>query len=427
MLTLKSELTLPAVGLTGFEVPLSETERAIQSTVHQFAKNVLRPIGRELDKMSAADVCAPSSPYWSVFQEAAKLGLDPSFFSQFEPDVAIRLESLIGEEMGWGDAGLGVSLAAAGFPLQMAMAAGNQELVDLCAGKIGCWMITHPDKGSDIMVYDMKREWPQHQQGNRGNVAAKVGRDEIVINGQCSAWVSNGVVAQVALGYIAADYGDGYFEADGRPRGVAVIIPLDLPGVSRGKPLDKIGQRALPQGEIYFDNVKVPIRFAVGLKDAYYGNQASAWSYAGTHMSQVFTGVARAAFEMALQYCHERKQGGQLLIDHQLTRYRLGDMMRRVELARAVARRSLAYARLSPQTHPYATASAKVTVTEEAMKVTTEALQLFGGAGTSREYPIEKLFRDARAAQIEDGENYVITMRVGLLCQQLYAEGWAQG
>src|SRR5258706_15636013 len=77
MLTLKSEITLPDVGLTGFEAPLGEDERAIQGTVHQFAKNVLRPIGRELDKMSAADVCAQSSPFWAVFQEAAKMGLDP--------------------------------------------------------------------------------------------------------------------------------------------------------------------------------------------------------------------------------------------------------------------------------------------------------------------------------------------------------------
>jgi acyl-CoA dehydrogenase len=101
-------------------------------------------------------------------------------------------------------------------------------------------------------------------------------------------------------------------------------------------------------------------------------------------------------------------------------------MLRRVEMCRAVARRSLAYSRLSPAGHPYATASGKVTVTDEAMKIATEALQLFGGAGTSREYPIEKLFRDARSAQIEDGENYVLTMRLGLLAQQLYAEGWTQ-
>jgi acyl-CoA dehydrogenase len=228
------------------------------------------------------------------------------------------------------------------------------------------------------------------------------------------------------VGYISADYGDGFFQPDGRPHGMAAIIPLDLPGVSKGKPLDKIGQRALPQGEIYFDNVRVPKRFGLAFRDEYYGNMASVWSYAGTYMSQVFTGVARAAFEMALHYCHERKQGGKLLIDHQLTRYRLGDMLRRVEIARSVARRVLSYARLSPRSHPYVTGSAKVTVTHEAMKVAEEALQLFGGNGTSREYPIEKLFRDAKAALIEDGENNVLTMRLGLLAQQLYAEGWTQ-
>lgn len=425
MLRLSTELKLPPVGLTGFETPLTEEEQAIQASVHRFAKDVLRPLGRELDRMTAEQVVAPGSPYYNVFTEAARLGLDMSLLAQLPPEVAVRAESLIGEEMGWGDAGLAISLAAAGFPLTMAQAAGNQELIDLCTGKIGCWMITHPDKGSDVTAYDMQRDWTPGAPGNKGNMIATVGKDEIVINGQCSAWVSNGAVAQVALGYLTADYGDGFVDAQGRVHGVAAIIPLDLPGVSRGKPLDKIGQRPLPQGEIYFDNVRIPKRFAVALRDDYYGNHSSAWSYAGTHMGQTFTGVARAAFELALQYCHERRQGGSLLIEHQLTRLRLGDMLRRVELCRGVARRSLAYARLSPWGHAYATASAKVTITNEAMHVTSEALQLFGGAGTSREYPVEKLFRDARAAQIEDGENTLLTMRLGTLAQQLYAEGWA--
>ncbi len=426
MLTLKSELALPAVGLSGFESPLSEDELAIQDSVHHFAKNVLRPLGQELDKLSPDEVIAPDSPFWAVHQQASKLGLDPQLFAQFDPATAIRLESLIGEELGWGDAGLAASLGAGGFALQMALAAGKPELVELCTGKIGCWIVTQPDKGSDSQMLYPQREWPQATPGSRGNLLAKVGKDEIVLNGQSSAWVSNGPVAQVALAYVGADYGNGYFDAKGHPLGLAVIIPLDLPGISRGKPLDKIGQRALPQCELYFDNVKLPIRFAVGLEQEYQGNLASTWSYAGTHMGQVFTGMARAAFELAIQYCHERKQGGQLLIEHQLTRYRLGDMMRRVELCRSVARRSLSYARLSPRTHPYVTAAAKVTVTEEALKVASEALQLFGGAGCSREYPIEKLFRDARAALIEDGENYMLTMRFGLLCEQLFAEGWSQ-
>lgn len=426
MLKLKAELSLPAVGITGFETPLGMEELAIQQSVHRFAKDVLRPLGRELDKMTAEQVVAPGSPYYGVFAEAAKLGLDPRMLDALPPEMGIRIESLVGEEMGWGDGGLAVSLGASTFPMEMAVAAQKQELAELCTGKIGCWMITHPDKGSDVQVFDMERDWPKGVPANKGNVWGKVGSDEIVINGQCSAWVSNGAVAQVALGYIGADYGDGFFDSQGRSNGVVVIIPLDLPGVSKGKPLDKIGQRSLPQGEIFFDNVKIPIRFAIALKDEYYGNMASAWSYAGTQMAQIFTGVARSAFELALAYCHERKQGGQLLIDHQLTRYRLGDMFRRLELCRAVARRSLAYARMTPNGHPYATASGKVTVTEEAMHIATEALQLFGGFGTSREYPIEKIFRDARSALIEDGENYVLTMRLGLLCQQLYAEGWAR-
>jgi alkylation response protein AidB-like acyl-CoA dehydrogenase len=426
MMKLKSQLTLPAAGLSGFEPPLSEEEAAVQAGVHRFARDVMRPLGAELDKLSAAEVIAAGSPYYGVFAEFAKLGLDLAMLDQLPPDMAIRMESLIGEELGWGDAGLAVSLNCAGFPQQMAAVIGNQELVDLCSGKIGCWMITHPDKGSDVQVFDMAREWTPGQQGNKGNVWGRIQGEEIVVNGQCSAWVSNGAVAQVALAYIGAEYDDGFFDRDGRPHGMALIIPLDLPGVSKGKPLDKIGQRSLPQGEIYFDNVRVPKRYAVALKDEYYGNMASAWSFAGTIMSQVFTGVARAGFELALQYCHERRQGGKLLIDHELTRYRLGDMLRRVEICRSVARRSLAYARLSPLTHPYVTAAAKVTVTQEAMKVVDEAFQLFGGSGTSREYPIEKLFRDARSALIEDGENYVLTMRLGLLAQQLYAEGWSQ-
>lgn len=423
---LKKTLTLPTVGLSGFEPPLAEEEVAIQASVHRFAKEVLRPLATELDKMSAEDTIAPGSPYYSVFAEAAKLGLDSDLLAQLPPEMAIRIESMIGEEMGWGDAGLAVSLAVAGFPLEMAKAVGNQELVDLAAGKIGCWMITHPDKGSDVGAFDMKREWAPGAPGNKGNLLAKVGKDEIVINGQCSAWVSNGAVAQVALAYLGADYGTGFLDADGRPHGVAAIVPLYLPGVSKGKPLEKIGQRSLPQGEVYFDNVRIPRRFAIAQQDDYYGNVASAWSFAGTVMSQTFTGVARAAFEMALAYCHERKQGGQLLMDHQLTRYRIGDMMRRVELCRGVARRSLAYARQTPSGHPWATASAKVTVTEEAERVVTEAFRLFGGNGTTREYPIEKLVRDVRSALIEDGENTMLTTRLGFLCQQLYEDGWTQ-
>jgi acyl-CoA dehydrogenase len=266
-------------------------------------------------------------------------------------------------------------------------------------------------------------------QQSRGNLLAVVGANEIVVNGQSSAWISNGSVAQVALAYMPADYGDGFYGRGDRARctnGIGMIIPLDLPGISRGKPLDKIGQRSLPQGEIYFDNVKVPKRFAVALEEEYLGNLASIWSFAGTHMCVVFVGVARAAFELALAYVHQRKQAGACLINHQMTQLRIGEMLRRLEMARAAARRALSFARAGARSHPYVTGQAKVSVTEEAMKIVHEAFQLFGGNATSREYPIEKIYRDTRSALIEDGENYMITSRLGVLASRLYQEGWAR-
>jgi acyl-CoA dehydrogenase len=428
VIRLYKSTALPLAGMTGFETPLSEEESAIQNTVHRFARDVMRPIGRQLDCMAPEEAIAPGSPFWTVLAESAKLGLDPQLIAQFPPEVAVRIESLIGEELGWGDPGLAVSLGVATAPLMMAQSLGNQELIEMCAGRIGCWMNTQPDRGSDAAIL-YGEELAAGGKQPTGNITAKVGTDEIVINGQSSAWVSNGSVAQVALAYMAADYGDGFYSSGEHgtfTNGIGLIIPLDLPGISRGKPLDKIGQRALPQGEIYFDNVKVPKRFAVAQKDEYLGNLAAMWSYAGTHMCQVFVGAARAAFEVALAYCHERRQGGALLSEHQMTHLRVGEMLRRLEMARAIARRSLAYARLSPQSHPYVTAQAKVSVTEEAMKITHEAFQLFGGNGTTREFAIEKMFRDVRSALIEDGENYVLTSRLGVLAGRLYQNGWTQ-
>jgi len=424
MMTLSDNVSLPSVGYTGFETPLTEDETALQAMVHRFARDVMRPIGRELDAMHADDVIAAQSPYWSAMQEAAALGLDPALLSQIDSPAG-RVESLIGEELGWGDGGLAVSIAAGSFPLVMAKASGNQELIDLCEGKIGCWVITQPDRGTDSIALYNKEIHPGATQA-RGNLTARIQGDEIVINGQSSAWVSNGPVAQVALCYIAADYGNGFQRDDVLTNGSAVIVPLDLPGVSRGKALDKIGQRALPQGEVYFDNVRVPKRFAVSGQDDYHANLAATWSYAGTHMCQVFTGVARSAFELALAYCHERKQGGVALMEHQLTRYRIGDMLRRLEMTRASARRTLEFARFATDKHPHVTAQGKVSVTEEAMKIAHEALQLFGGNGTSKEYPIEKIYRDTRAALIEDGENYMLTVRLGLTASMLYENGWTK-
>ena len=119
--------------------------------------------------MTAEEVIAPGSPYYAVFAEYAKLGLDPAMLAELPPEMAIRIESMIGEEMGWGDAGLAVSLVVAAFPHADGRASsGNQELVDLCTGKIGCWMITHPDKGSDVTMVDISARVARRPAGQQG-------------------------------------------------------------------------------------------------------------------------------------------------------------------------------------------------------------------------------------------------------------------
>lgn len=420
------EVPLPVVGLSGFDIGLSEEEQGVQETIHRFARDVMRPLGREIDRLSADEAYLPGSPFWQYHAEMQKLGFGPEAMSGLTPEQAARMEGIVVEELAWGDAGLTVSSGAGGMPMTMAQASGQQELIDLCEGKLGCWCATQPDRGSDGLILYPEERHPGSL-GNKGNLHATFTDDEIIFNGQTSAWVSNGPVAQVALMDIAADYGDGFYDEHGSTYGCNVIVPLDIKGVSRGKPLEKLGKRSLPQGEIYFDNVRVPRRFAVATRDDYELKHAYAWAQAGTAMSHIAAGLGRAAFELALAYVHERKQGGALLATHQLTQYRLGGIGMKVEAIRAMARHVAHYTKCSPRPHPYFTASGKAFCCNELMTVVNESLQLFGGVGLTREYPIEKLMRDARAMQIEDGENNILQMHYGHLLSRLHLqEGWGR-
>lgn len=419
-------IPLPFVARSGFEANLSEEETSIQEMVHKFAARVMRPIACEVDKMPAEQAYLPGSPFWDFHKEIQKLGLGPEAMAELEPAAAARMDAIVIEELAWGDAGLAVSAGAGGLPMIMAQASGNQELIDLCAGKLGCWGATQPDRGSDGLILYGEERHPGSK-GNKGNLQATFKGDDIILNGQTSAWVSNGPVAEVALMDIVADYGDGFYDANGNTYGCNVIVPLDIKGVSRGKPLEKLGKRALPQGEIYFDNVRVPKRFAIATRDDYDIKHAQAWAHAGTAMSHISSGIARAALELALEYVHERSQGGALLAQHQLTQYRLGVIGGKVEAIRAMARHVAEYTKCSPRPHPYFTASGKAFCTSEMLSVVNESLQLFGGVGLTREFPVEKLLRDARAMQIEDGENYILNMHYGYLLTQLYQQdGWGR-
>jgi alkylation response protein AidB-like acyl-CoA dehydrogenase len=307
------------------------------------------------------------------------------------------------------------------FPAFSAYATGDPELIERFGDKIGCWLGTQPDRGSEVVDYDATEIHPGTRQ-NRGSLHARIEGDEVIVNGQSSAWVSGGPVAECTLAYFGCDYGDGLFKEDGTQNLIAMLIPFDLDGVSKGKPLDKLGQRSLPQGEIFFDEVRVPLKYVLAQKEAATASFFGALTFANMEMAVTFTGVARAAYEHALDYVHERKQGGVPIIEHQSVRLRLFGLWQKLEACRALAHRVFSYNYSSNGPHVIASMTSKTFVTQNAFEIASEALQLFGGNGLTREYPIEKLLRDTRASLIEDGENYVLGLKTASMLSAVYKD-----
>lgn len=416
------EMTTPVLGLTGLDAELSEEERSIQSVCNRFAKEVMRPIGEQLDKMTADAVIAPDSPLWDYLQQMEESGiLDLEALGALSDAEKSRIIPIIFEELAWGDVGLAMTMMVLKFPAFAAYNSGKPELIERFGKLRGCWAATQPDRGSDMVDLDASEVHPGAMQG-RGNILARYEGDELVISGQSSAWVSATPIAECALLYCQCDYGDGIYREDGSIHYTAVLVPFDLPGVSKGKPLEKLGMRSLCQGEVYFDEVRVPKSYVLEGQDTAYGSFFGALTFGNMEMGISFTGVARAAYEHALEYVHERKQGGVPLIQHQGVRTRLFDLFRKVESCRAMAQRAFAYNYGPNGPHLVASIASKTFVTQAAYEVASDALQLFGGNGLTHEYPMEKLLRDTRAALIADGENNVLTLKGGTWLSKQYQE-----
>lgn len=391
--------------ISDIEVGLTDEERQVRDLAHGFAAEMLRPAGAALDRLAdPAEVIAPDSVLWKVFEQYRALGLDSleTDGRDVDPIVAARMRCLVNEEIGWGDSGLAISLGVAGFPAMFARLAGRPELIERFAApgsrEIGCWAVTEPDHGSDSLAFDQPG-WADP--GIRPNCTATPDGDEYVIRGQKAAWVSNGSIATVAALFCTIDPRQGF-----RGGGVA-LVPLDLPGVSRGRPLDKLGQRALNQGEIFFDEVRIPAEYMVVGTEAYSAIVEIVLATANAYMGTTFVGVARAALEQALGYARERVQGGVPIFQHQNVKGKLFRMFSQVEAARSLARRVILHNSTQPPRVEYSIAS-KTFCTQTAFEVASQALQIYGGNGLSREYPIEKLLRDARASMIEDGCNDIL-------------------
>jgi alkylation response protein AidB-like acyl-CoA dehydrogenase len=395
------------VASVDIEVGLSDQQKQIRDTARKFADEVMFPAGLELDRLAdPAQVSAPDSVLWNVFEKYRQLGLSAleGTAEGMSLEEAARVRFLISEELGRGDSGLAISLGVAGFHRFFASLSARPALVERYAGEeskeIGCWAITEPDHGSDTLTVS---EAHFRDPAIRANCVARKEGKEWVISGQKAAWVSNGTIATVAALFCTTDPSHG-FEGGG-----VCLVPLDLAGVSRGKPLDKLGQRALNQGEIFFDDVRIPEDYMVIGADAYAGLVEMVLTMANAAMGAIFVGVAQSALELAISYAKERVQGGAPIFEHQSVRGRLFKMFAKVEAARSLARRVTLYNATNAPLLQYSIAS-KTFVTQTAFEVASDALQIFGGNGLTREYPIEKLMRDARASMIEDGCNEVLSL-----------------
>jgi acyl-CoA dehydrogenase len=406
------KLELPRLGLRGLESGLSEEEQAIQDATHRFAEEVMRPIGQKLDVMTPEEVIAEGSPLHDYMAQMSQAGiLDLGAMAEMTNEQKARVFPLIFEELGWGDSGLAIATLASSIPAFTAHTTGDPEIIERFGSVAGCWLATQPERGSDVVDMDATEVHPGTQQ-SKGNLLARKDGDEYVINGQSAAWVSYAPLAQTAMAYLPCDYGDGFYkEGEQGMHHVGILIPLDLPGVSRGKPLDKLGQRPLPQGEVFFDEVRVPAKYAIATGDAAIPQMMATLTFANMEMAATFTGVARSAFDLALEYVHERKQGGTAIINHQTVQARTFDLWQRVEASRALTHRVFNYNYGEFGPHLLGSVTSKTFATQTSFEVASEALQLFGGNGLTKEYPIEKIMRDARASMIEDGENNILCLK----------------
>lgn len=398
------------LGATGAEAPLSALEAEVQRSTRSFAEKVMRPIGVALDRRDAGSIVEADSPYWQFVEGVQQLGLNSESLAALADEERARLLPIVYEELGWGDAGLAVAFGTSMLPTVAMHKYGRFDLLQNYANGVrGCWGITEPDRGTDALDPEGALFHPVGER-RRPNCVATWQGERVVIRGQKSAWVSNAPAAEICLLYCALDEGGPIDPA----RGLAVIVPLAAPGVSRGKPLDKLGQRPLPQGELFFDNVEVPAANILAGPEGYVQAVEAALCEANQGMGAIFTGAARAAYEMAFAYAHARKQGGVPIVRHASVAQRLFHMFRKVEMSRALVRRVALYNGTTPAPSLPAAIAAKVGATQFAFEVASDALQLFGGNGLTHEYPIEKLFRDTRAALIEDGCNEMLSIKGGL-------------
>lgn len=416
--------------LGGNPKSLSPEDSDLVKSVHEVAKNVMRPIAMELDGMTAQAVIAPGSPFWTFMRKAYELGWHkmpfPEKFGRFKLgglDLTPYQQYLVMEEMGWGSYGLSLEASECLPALTPLLFCPDDEemlkefTIPFCectdGTVIGIWPITEPDVGSDglcvgLPVFRDPYIKPQ--------CSARLEGDEWVINGQKSAWVASGTIGTHCVLMCSVE------AARGSSGNGIFLFTLNKPGITRGAPLEKIGLRDLNhnQGEIFFDNVRIPKKNMVVGPDKY-EEVLEGWLCGTTTAVATWSvGIARAAFEEALDYAKKRRQGGTALIEHSFIRAKLFNMYVKVETARQLVMEAFIYNRTSPEPRLEYGIAAKNYGAACALEVATDAIQIWGAAGITKEYLVGKLFRDARLCSICDGSSDTLSIVGGSLLGKRY-------
>ncbi|MFC0865574.1 acyl-CoA dehydrogenase family protein [Sphaerimonospora cavernae] len=388
---------------------LSDDLRELRDWVHGFAEDVVRPAGAEWDEREETP--------WPILQEAAKLGLySLDFFAQqwFE-ESGLGLPVAF-EELFWGDAGIGLSIVGTG--LAAAALAGNGtpeqmgEWLPQMFGtpgdvKLGAFCASEPDAGSDVGSIRTRAEYD----------AVK---DEWVVNG-VKTWATNGGIADVHVVVALVD------PALGTRGQASFVIPSGTPGLAQGQKFRKHGIRASHTAEVVLDGVRVPGRCLLGGKEklderlarvrsgARGGEQAAMRTFEATRplVAAMAVGTARAAFEYARDYAREREQFGRKIGENQAIAFLLADMATRVDVARMMTWRAAWMGRHGRTFHQAEGSMSKLVASETAVWVTEQAIQILGGAGYTREHPVERFHRDAKIYTIFEGTSEIQRLIIG--------------
>jgi acyl-CoA dehydrogenase len=358
---------------------LTDEEKSLREMAHDFAEKEIRPVAWEYDK----DGTWPQE----IIEEAWELGLLNSHLppEYGGPGLSFFDGVLIEEEIAWGCSGIGTSMSCNGLAAAPVVLAASEELKKEYLGRLGegpalaSFCLTEPDAGSDVS--GMK------------TTAVRKG-DKWVINGSKS-FITNGEYANWYTVYAKTDKEAGH-------RGISCfIVPRDA-GVIVDKHEDKMGQRASNTAAITFNDVEIPLDHLVGEENKGFKIAMMTLDRTRPGVAAMGVGVARAAMEFAIDYSKERVQFGVPIAMHQAIQFIIADMATKVHLARLATYNSAVLLDQGKR-NTLESSHAKRFAADTAMEVTTDAVQVYGGYGFIKEYPVEKLMRDAKILQLYEG------------------------